>query len=144
MHMNWGKGIVLSFVLFAAFVFGLVTICVRQHVNLVSKDYYQNELHYQERIDRLNNTADLAARPTIEFSDNRLIVDFKSRVGIEQGEIQMFRPSDVSLDKKFRLDASSERIRFFDLTDMHRGMYKVLMSWSVDGKEFYLEETIKL
>ena len=53
--MNWGKWIIVSFVLFAAFIGILVVICVRQDISLVSKNYYQEELAYQQQIDRMNN-----------------------------------------------------------------------------------------
>jgi hypothetical protein len=39
--MNWGKWIIVSFVLFAGFIGTLVTVCVRQDISLVSKDYYK-------------------------------------------------------------------------------------------------------
>ena len=51
--MNWGKSIVLSFVLFAAFIVTLVTVCLRQDISLVSKEYYKEELQYENQLTRL-------------------------------------------------------------------------------------------
>ena len=48
--MNWGKSIVLSFILFAAFIGTLVTVCIRQDISLVSKDYYEEELQYDKSV----------------------------------------------------------------------------------------------
>jgi len=63
--MNIGKWIVVAFVLFAAFIGTLVVVCVRQDVSLVSRDYYRQELAYQNQIQRLNNTAALLEKPVI-------------------------------------------------------------------------------
>ena len=57
--MNWGKSIILAFVLFAGFIATLVVVCVREDISLVSKDYYKEELLYQDQIQRLNNASQL-------------------------------------------------------------------------------------
>ena len=47
--MNWGKSIVLAFVLFAVFIGVLVAVCVREDISLVSRNYYNEELDYQTK-----------------------------------------------------------------------------------------------
>ena len=68
--MNWGNGIIFSFVLFAIFIAILVTVCVRQDISLVSSDYYQEELKYQDQITRINNTSKLDTQPVIKIVQN--------------------------------------------------------------------------
>jgi hypothetical protein len=41
------------FILFAAFIGTLVTVCLRQDISLVSKDYYKEELQYENQLTRL-------------------------------------------------------------------------------------------
>ena len=65
MMMNWGKWIIVSFVLFAAFIGTLVTVCMRAEVSLVSKDYYKEELEFQKQIVRIENTSALESKPAI-------------------------------------------------------------------------------
>jgi len=142
--MNWGKGIILSFVTFAVFVIALVVVCMRQNINLVSDDYYKDELRYQDQIDRMNNAASLTVKPVITVANDRLAVDFGAASIFDSASVKLFRPSDDSLDKKFRLDPANGGHQTFRLAGMRRGMYKLLLTWSSNGKEFYMEQTVEL
>lgn len=139
--MNWGKSIVLAFVLFALFIGVLVTISVRQDVPLVSANYYEQELKYQEQIDRIKNTNDLPEKPVIEVAGGALEVRYPLMSEITAGELELFRPSDSKLDRKYSLtaDATIQRI---DLTGLPGGMYKARMRWAQNGKEYFLESTV--
>ena len=53
------KWVVAAFVFFGLFIGSLVVICVREDVNLVSKDYYQEELNHQDKIIRQQNAEQL-------------------------------------------------------------------------------------
>jgi hypothetical protein len=141
--MNWGKWIVVSFVLFAAFIAILVTVCVRQDISLVSKDYYKEELAYQDQIGRIKNASLLAKRPTIEIiNKNTLQIEFDQFNEIEKGELQLFRPSNAAMDKKFPLNASNTPTQIFSIKNMGKGMYRARMVWTMGEKEFFVEEVI--
>ena len=139
--MNFGKWIVVSFVLFALFIGTLVTLCIREDISLVSKDYYNEELDYQQQIKRLNNTEGLEQKPIIKFIDQvGLKVIWGTRTKIEKGELKLFCPSNDKLDKQFALQTSNEQI--FDITSLKKGMYRVKLLWTMEGKEYYYEEEI--
>ncbi len=142
--MNWGKWIIVSFVLFAVFIGILVVICVRQDISLVSKNYYQEELAYQQQIDRMNNTARLEEKPVIAFTGQALEIQFSQFNNLEGGEVKVFRPSDPRFDKQFILHTSTETIQRFDIRSFPKGMYRVKMRWSMKGKEYYVEQVIIL
>ena len=142
--MNWGKWIIVSFVLFAAFIGILVIICVRQDSSLVSKNYYQEELAYQQQIDRMNNTDRLEEKPTIAIAGQSLEIQFNQFNNLEGGEVKLFRPSDLRFDKQFALHASAEKAQRFDISSFPKGMYRVKMRWSMKGKEYYIENVIIL
>lgn len=140
--MNFGKWIVVAFVFFTLFIGTLVTVCVREDVSLVSKDYYKEELAYQEQIKRISNTSDLKVKPGVtKTNDGRLQISFNT--GVEVGELKLFCPSNKDMDRTFPLE-SATRIQWFGITDLQRGMYRAKISWSMEGKEFYHEEVIYL
>ena len=142
--MSWGKGITIAFVAFAIFIASLVTVCVRQDISLVSKTYYEDELNYQEQIDRMNNAASLTERPSILSRDGRLEVRFHAFGKIEAGELVVTRPSDTRYDTKFGVGAGSDSIRVFDLAGYPAGLYNTSLKWKMDGKEFLVKEPIIL
>jgi hypothetical protein len=142
--MNWGKWIIVSFVLFAGFIATLVTVCMRQDVSLVSKEYYQEELAYQDQMTRVNNANRLTNKPVIQKIGDVLEIDFEAFNKIEKGTLKLFRPSDSKMDKQFRLEASEERTQSFSIGDFAKGMYRVRMQWTMDGKEFFVETIVNI
>jgi len=142
--MNWGKWIILSFVLFAAFIGVLVVICLRQDVNLVSEDYYKEELAYQQQIERMQNANRLTQKPTLSIAGQSLEVKFGQFDQIENGDVRLFRPSDARLDRRFVLQPSTGVMQRFDISGLPKGMYHAKMRWSMNGKEYFVENPITL
>lgn len=142
--MNWGKWIVVSFLLFAIFIGVLVTVCVRQDISLVANDYYKQELDYQKQIDRDKNTQNLLAKPEISIDQNLLKISFKDFNKMQRGEVKLFRPSNAASDMLFRLEPGEAKVRSFDVQSKEKGMYKAQMKWLMDGKEYYIEKTVYL
>lgn len=129
--------------LFAVFIGSIVAISMRQDVNLVSRTYYQDELAYQQKLDRKNNTEQLLVKPEITFVENAYLkVYFPEARFIEQGELQLFRPSSDKLDQQFKLSASADSVQMFRVSNLRPGAYRVKMEWTMEGKEYYLEKFV--
>lgn len=141
--MNFGKWIVVSFVLFATFMAVLVTVCVRQDVSLVSKSYYDEEIQYQDQIERERNTQSLKRRPTVELRGNNLILAWNQDVPVSAATVSLFCPANAKMDRTFRL-AEGNNSQILELDDLNKGMYRVKLRWKMNNKEFYQEEIINL
>lgn len=142
--MSWGKGVTISFIAFAVFIGALVTVCVREDISLVSKNYYDEELRYQEQIDRLNNAAALIKRPLILIRDGHLEVQYGAFAALEEGELILTRPSDARYDAKFAVRTGSDSVRVFNLSMYPAGRYNTSLRWKMKGKEFLVQESINL
>lgn len=143
--MNWGKSIVLAFVLFAVFIGVLVTVCVRQEVSLVSKTYYQEELDFQAQLDRERNTAALIDRPDIQVGeDQSLKITFTGFSQLEKGRLSLYSPSDATQDKTFPLQPTGATDQVFPIGKLKKGKYIARMTWTMHDKEFYYETTLYL
>lgn len=141
--MNFGKWIVVSFVLFATFMAVLVTVCVRQDVSLVSKSYYDEEIKYQDQIERERNTQSLEKKPTIELRGNDLILAWNQDIPVTRATVSLFCPSNAKMDRTFQL-AEGNNSEILELDDLNKGMYRVKLRWTMNNKEFYQEEIINL
>ena len=142
--MNWGKWILVSFILFATFIGVLVAICVQQDISLVATDYYKQELDFQQQIDRAKNAQQLLVSPDITVVNSHVQISFKDFSNLQSGELKLFRPSNIKSDLVFELKPTADTVQLFDLRSRERGMYKAKMKWSMNNKEYYLEETIYL
>ena len=143
--MNIGNWIVVTFVLFAIFIGALVTVCVRQDVNLVSKDYYNEELAYQDQVTRINNTKSLGHTPTVTVIDGNVIeVKFDSVATVSKGILKLFCPSDPTMDRDFDLLPLANQGRKVEIRSLKRGMYRAKIYWENEQQKFYHEEAINI
>ena len=142
--MDWGKWIIVAFILFAGFIATLVTVCMRQDVSLVSKDYYKEELAYGEQLARINNANQLIEKPVIHKAGDFLKVDFGDFHKIENGSLKLFRPSDSKMDRRFTVTSSKEHTQSFPINGIERGMYRARMQWMMEGKEYFIETVVNI
>lgn len=142
--MNFGKGIFIAFVLFALFMATLVVVCVNENVSLVSRNYYQEELRHQVKIDQINNTTALVNKPRIEINQGVIRVFYSDFDQLEEGKLSLFRPSDASLDQQYTLTASAQDSINLDLPVWKTGPYRVTMTWRMAGKDYYLDKIMIL
>jgi hypothetical protein len=141
--MNWEKWIIVVFILFATFIGTLVTVCVREDISLVSKDYYKEELEFEQQMIRVKNVSLLDSKPTIKVLKNGSIqISFDHFAEVEKGELKLFRPSDSAMDQKFELTPTSLPTQIFSTGTLEPGLYKAKMQWTMNGKEFFLEEIL--
>lgn len=141
--MNFGKWIVVAFIFFAAFIGTLVTVCVRQDVNLVSKEYYQDELQYQQKLDKMNNANHLAHQPAIEVTNGSIKVSFTNDDAAQKGTLKIQRPSNIKLDREFSLQPH-QATQEFNLGNWEPGLYRASLSWTANNKEYFIEKQIVL
>lgn len=142
--MNWGKSIILAFILFAVFIIGLVAVCVRQDVSLVSNSYYNDELQYQHQIDRINNTKLLMNKPAFGVEGQSLVIRFSGLPQLDSGSVEIFKPSDATQDAAYSLHQGSADVMRIDVSKFASGFYKVRMKWTADKKEYYIEDSFQL
>lgn len=143
--MNWGKSIVVAFILFAGLVATMVTICVRQDVSLVTPNYYEQDLAYQKQIDRMTLTGTLERKPVISVEAGSLIaVQYDDFPKVQSGVLVLFRPSDASLDRRFRISPETSSVQYFKADSLPGGLYRARMTWTMEGQEYYLEQELKL
>jgi hypothetical protein len=142
--MNWGKWIIVAFVLFTGFIAILVTVCMRQEINLVSKEYYREELAYQDQILRMNNANKLDKKPAIQKAGTFLTIDFDHFNKIENGKLKLFSPSDPKKDKVFILNASEGNQQSIPVDNLAKGMYRAQMQWNMNGQEYFVETVVNI
>jgi hypothetical protein len=140
--MHFGKAIVMSFILFAVFIGTLVFVSVREDINLVSKEYYQEELAYQKKLDKMNNAGELNEQPAITAEKGKVSIAFGIMDRIEKGELKMFRPSDSKLDQKFDILPAAGNTRVFALSRWEPGLYRASITFTMGGKDYHFEKLI--
>ena len=142
MKLNWGFGILIFVLLFMAFILSLVYKCSLQKVDLVSEKYYEQELKYQQQVDKLNNTAAMNGKLTVVFNKEQDAVTILYPVANLSGSINFFRPDDAALDFKIHAQAGREYSQVIPTAKLKKGLWRVQVSWVSAGTAYYEEEKI--
>lgn len=124
----------------------MVALTMREKVDLVSKDYYEQELKYQDKIDKVNRTNALKGSLTWKIKTDSLILEVAEQFKAEKisGSIFLFRPSDASLDKTIPIEMNASGIQLISTDRLKKGIYKMQVSWEAKGEEYYNEGIIQV
>jgi len=141
--MNWGNKIVLAFVGFVAILVTMVYISVSTEFNLVEEDYYNQELAYEEQIQRIKNHNALAEKPTFNVDRSNFLVQlaFPEALVNEMvdGTLLFYRSSTARFDKELPMKFDADGKLSIDISKFPIGAWKLKMSWSDKDKEYYKE-----
>ena len=144
--MSWGIRIAIVYIGFVILISTLVLISSNNKSELVTKDYYAQELKYQDRINALNNEKDLKVSIQYKITPNEIVLSFpKSEINNSfSGEVLFFRPSDASKDLKLNLRFNSEGKQIIQKLKFTKGIYKMCITWKNDNRTFYKEQIINI
>jgi len=141
--MNWGKGLALTLVAFAALMVWFIVMATRNPEPLVTEEYYEQELKYQERID---NTTRAHALSTVgmEVTANSIRLTFPAGMSDRSitGDLTLLRPNDPTADRLLKVIADSNGVFQTDAVALVAGRYNALLEWNADGVAYYTEEKL--
>lgn len=144
----WPRVIIGFFILFAIFIGNFVRLAMKSDVDLVSKDYYQKEIAYQEHINTVAQTRENKAdiHVTLAEAAGQLVIAFPDFFKDQKvtGKVNFFRPSDAKLDFEKALELNDDRQQFIPVDKLQRGLWKLQISSQANGKNYFTEQTITL
>ena len=142
--MNWGNKIAIFYSIFAISMLSAVIYASMQSFHLVSEDYYQEEIAYENRIQELKNTEALEEELTWDYRKGKeLLIHFPQSASTIQGSIHFYRPSDASMDQYIPIELK-ENQQLIPTADFSSGNWKVQVQWAQNGKNFYKEMNISI
>jgi hypothetical protein len=143
MKFNWGYKIATVYLLFVAGILYLVVQSSRQEVDLVTPDYYAQELRYQEKIDQSKRAANLSEPVRFSLETGKLTIRFQKEFEGKEitGDVLLYYPADSRKDilTPIRTVANSMTI---PIPDKRSGMHVLQVSWQSDGQSYYYEENL--
>jgi hypothetical protein len=142
----WPLGITLGAALCIGIYATFVVIACTHKSELVSDNYYDQEIRYQTRIDSQLRTAQLATKASALYDDlaARIIVSLPTEhVGkAAGGEIVLFRPSEAGQDRVFQFAPDANGAQALDVANVPDGLYRLRFTWNVAGEDFFLDQKI--
>ena len=146
MKINWGTGIVMAFIAFICFIlYFVVRMSMDDSANhdLVTKDYYKQELAYQNEIDAANSALKSKAKLKVEKKENGIVITFPEQFDFNDitGNVSLYRPSNRHLDFDFPISLSNTHLLIPDnrLVD---GRWDITVSWNCEKQVFLHKEKL--
>ncbi len=146
MKINWGTGIVIAFVAFIGFIlFFVVRMATDDRANhdLVTKEYYKEELGYQKEIDAETNARNAAHQLKIKKTPEGLLVVFPEKIDPKklEGNVSLYRPSNKHLDFDLPISLSNSHLLIPDKRLLD-GRWDIKVAWEYQGKAYLHKENI--
>lgn len=144
MKLNWGHKLTLGILLFMGFIFFLVYKAVNTNYDLVSKEYYKDELQYQDVIDGTNRANKLSSPLVIKLDSGKISMQFPAEMKGKktEGKAWFYCPSDAKKDQKIALALNVDALQTLPHGQISADKYIVKVSWTTDGVSYYNEQPL--
>lgn len=148
MKINWGTGIIIAIIAFMSFILFFVVKMSsnkKYSYDLVSDNYYQKELLYQQEIDATQNAAKLKENITLKRTTEGLLIYFPKDLSSDEikGKVFLYRPSNKQLDFEIPISSSNTYLlvpeeRLLD------GRWNIIIKWKIKDKDYLFKEELNL
>lgn len=146
MKLNWGHKLILVFIAFGCMMSYLVYRCIKTNVEMVSNDYYKDELVYQQVIDQTARANDLSEKLKIQKEGTAVVFHFPNEVKntVVKGIAWFYCPANARKDRKIILNVNANGLQYAPEREFIPGNYIVKVNWNSSGKDYYSEQAISI
>lgn len=145
--LNWGHGVAIALGSFIIFILFLIFVYSSGMKNseLISDDYYQDELIYQRVIDAKNNAETLVQKPAYSQDKNGITIVFPQSVSVDDSKVNftLFRTDDGNLDVKKEITLDGSKQFTIPSKVLSAGSYTLKVSWKENKKPYQLDYDVQ-
>ena len=144
--MNWGNKILLVFLVFATGIFYLVYRSMHVNYELVSKEYYKDEIRYQEIIDASKRADELGKKIEINQTGNVIAVQLPDEMKNEKvaGVMWFYCAADEKKDRRIAMQLDEHGAQEIAKEKFLPGSYVVKFDWTSKSTRYYAEEPLTI
>lgn len=146
---RWNPWPISIIAFFSVAVIGCVTFvafCSRHPADLVTADYYEQEVKYQGHIDRVEHTQQRVQEASINYDAARQVITIALPPNPAQtnltGTIELYRPSAMNLDRQVKLEPDAQGRQTVDAGSLQSGLWKVRVSWNAGQQDYFIDQKV--
>ncbi|MEN9883077.1 MAG: hypothetical protein RLZZ420_294 [Bacteroidota bacterium] len=145
MKISWGHKILFTYLVFVVGMMCMVYLTTQQNRDLVSDNYYADELAFQKIIDESANTAALSAAVVVEKKIDQLKITMPQELnGVKSsGTWMLYYAADRKKDANGNFETAIG-ISSIIIPSNAQGLYTLILQWETAGKPYYFEQNIFL
>ncbi|MBL9139349.1 MAG: FixH family protein [Verrucomicrobiales bacterium] len=142
----WPYGIIAAFAVFISGIAAMIVAASADRVDLVAKDYYEQEIRYQARVDQLQRTEPFADQIGVAFDgvtrQVRIQLPREHASAGATGRIEFYRPAQATDDHSHGIVVDGEGRQALSGAELAAGLWKVRLGWSVGGLEYFADREL--
>lgn len=140
--ISWGTGLLLVFGTFGGMMSYMTYRCMHTPVDLVAREYYKDELSYQQVIDARQKADALSGRVELRQTGQVITVLLppEMRNTAVKGSIQFYCPSDAGRDRNISLQVDGAGSQEIGVDVVRSGRYTVRVQWESNGVRYFEEK----
>ena len=144
MKFNWGSGIAIFYGCFMLIFIGIAIKAGQQDINMVKKDYYDDDINYQKHFDKIQNEQALTEKVQVDFNTEleSVAIKFPTNMPIPVGKVILFHPARDTDDKSFDIKTDNAAQMVIPVKGFPNGRWQVQINWESGNKTFYKEAYI--
>ncbi|ULQ50830.1 FixH family protein [Flavihumibacter fluvii] len=147
MTFNFGHKLLLVFILFGILMFYLVYQSLHTNFELVSKDYYKDELAYQQVIDATNNANELASKSSITQKGDDIYLQLPAEMANQAitGIAYFYCAADSKKDRTIALAPDAAGLQVISVgKELTHAAYRVRITWTANDKKYYQDSYLQV
>lgn len=144
MKISWGIIVTVLYSGFVLLVLIMVMFSFNQRVDLVTDNYYEKELRYQEQIDKVNRTSQLSEKLDFQLDNKTVLIKFPNKPDPDNPDniVHFYRPSNSNYDKIVKIVTDSLNVQKIELNKekFFKGFWRIRINWVSKGISYYAEK----
>lgn len=140
MKFSWGHGVVVALAAFMIFILCMIFLFPNGQKNseLISDNYYEEELQYQDVIDAKKNADALQDNPTVQLQNNGINIAFPNAFSNHNSKFNfyLFRTDDKNLDVKKDFKLRHDNTFLITKKLLVKGSYTLKLKWNNGDKNY--------
>lgn len=141
---NWGHGVALALGIFIIFISTFVYRTIFRPEfdhQLVSDEYYKDEMVYKDEINRLKNAEQLKENVSVQGDSTGIVFHFPAFLDSDKitGTLQLQKPEDSKLDVTIPVKVDSLQL-IVPKDKLKKGTYNIKLIWQYDSIPYQLNQ----
>lgn len=142
-RFHWGHGILVALLAFMAFILALIFYFTQtmQNSELITDNYYQEELEFQKVIDAKNRADELNDIPKVSVETEGIKISFPTDINNKNATFHfyLYRTDDKHLDIKKDFHLEEQNIYTIPANTLKNGSYTLKLMWQKEDKDYQVD-----
>lgn len=140
---TWGHGVIVALGAFICFILFMIFLFPNGQKNseLITDNYYEEELAFQDVIDAKKRADSLAEKPQYSQAQDGIKITFPKDINNGNSKIRfhLFRTDDQTLDVKKDMILDANNAFLIPEKVLVKGNYTLKVHWNKDKKEYQID-----